>query len=499
MIDLNASDRRQLVKFLIEMPEMANERSRSALLLDAGLGSLIAKIDLSGPPFLAAGEIVNHLALYGQHSKEKIEVLGMFLTIVKDYVGADRQASIDELLKKYNMMLVSEEPSPESTAEKETGDRASDRLEKRDSDAPKPPIDPLAPMGTRWAFLVGINHYTIPLQFPDLEYCVNDVLALQDLLESIGYKVVCLHDNSDRESRIPTRENIEAELEVICKSVEENDVLFVHFACHGKLHQDRPMLIARDTRILGRALSVSAVETRMRKSKARRLILSLDSCQLGVKMGRKSLDFEFIRNVYELAEGFVFLAASTAQQAALEWAEKEHGVYTYYLLEALRGKGDRADKNFVTVDDVKNHVLNALRHWNVQQGVLQESTVRTEGMGDMILADYRKYPRSDVPPADEATKNAEGNGDKVEGRSPRSESESESEDIVAAAPNTREIRRQELSKDRDATTRQYELVKLQARGTFNGVKRSRLERQAAELFEEMERLERELKALEDWV
>jgi hypothetical protein len=92
-----------------------------------------------------------------------------------------------------------------------------------------------------------------------------------------------------------------------------------------------------------------------------------------------------------MAEGFAFIAASTAQQVAQEWAEKEHGVFSYYLLEGLSGKADRTGKHLVTVDDLKTHVLDGLRRWNVEHGgLLQEPTARTEGMGDIILADYRR-------------------------------------------------------------------------------------------------------------
>ena len=92
----------------------------------------------------------------------------------------------------------------------------------------------------------------------------------------------------------------------------------------------------------------------------------------------------------DLAEGFALIAASTAQQVAQEWKEKEHGVFTYYLLEGLSGQADRDGKEFVTVDDLKTHVLDGLRRWNVEHGgLLQEPTARTEGLGDIILADYR--------------------------------------------------------------------------------------------------------------
>ncbi len=97
-----------------------------------------------------------------------------------------------------------------------------------------------------------------------------------------------------------------------------------------------------------------------------------------------------IHNVYELAEGFALIAASTAQQKARESPDRKSGVFTYYLLEGLSGKADRGKKEFVTVDDLKTYVLDSLRRWSVENGeIIQEPTAQTEGLGDIILADYR--------------------------------------------------------------------------------------------------------------
>jgi len=116
-------------------------------------------------------------------------------------------------------------------------------------------------------------------------------------------------------------------------------------------------------------------------------VLALQAA-LAVEIGRDLADSEFIRNAYELAEGFALLAASTSQQMAQEWAEAQHGVFTCFLLERLSGKADRAAKGFVTVNDLLTHTLDGLRRWNVTHGgILQEPTARSEGLGDMILVE----------------------------------------------------------------------------------------------------------------
>lgn len=249
------------------------------------------------------------------------------------------------------------------------------------------------PVRNRWALLVGVNRYVEPA-FPTLKYCVNDVLALAELLRGRGYVPVVLHDELPRDDpHFPTRENVEAELARLSQVAGPDDLLWAHFACHGKLVDGQPLLITHETRaptLAQRALPLGEVERQMRGSRARRLVLTLDACHTGVETGRDIADPEFINNAYELAEGFALIAASTAQQVAQEWAEVQHGVFTYYLLEGLSGRADRANKDFVTVSDLATHVLDGLRRWNVEHGgLLQEPNARTAMFGDIILADYR--------------------------------------------------------------------------------------------------------------
>jgi hypothetical protein len=255
------------------------------------------------------------------------------------------------------------------------------------------PAGPLTePIRDRWALLVGVNRYVEPA-FPSLKYCVKDVLALAEALKGLGYTVVALHDEAQEDRLRPTRENVEAELARLCQVAGPDDLLWAHFACHGKLVDGQPLLVTHETRaptLARRALPLAEVEAQMRGSRARRLVLTLDACHTGVEVGRDIADPEFIKNVHDLAEGFALIAASTAQQVAQEWEEKQHGVFTYYLLEGLSGRADHEKKGLVTVDDLAKYVLHNLRQWNVEHGgLLQEPNARTEMIGDMILADYR--------------------------------------------------------------------------------------------------------------
>jgi hypothetical protein len=146
------------------------------------------------------------------------------------------------------------------------------------------------PIKNRWAFLVGVNRYNDPSVQP-LNFCVEDVVALDEKLKALGYTVVCLHDRLDSSHpRFPTCNNVEAELIQLCSMVDPDDLLLVHFSCHGKLLPDKqPLLIVRDTRLSTLAktgLPLAEVKQQMSSSKARRLVLTLDACHMGVETER---------------------------------------------------------------------------------------------------------------------------------------------------------------------------------------------------------------------
>lgn len=283
---------------------------------------------------------------------------------------------------------------------------------------PRPPTarDEAAPLHglprTRYALLVGVNRFLDGRAFPSLRYCVNDVLALRETLDQQGYLVRLVHDDMAELPLKPLRENVLYHLEDLCSRAQPDDLLLIHFACHGFVCEGRQYLAVYDTRH-GRAaqtgLALSEIEAQLRRSAARRRILILDACHSGAALTRGADEDEFIRAVFERAEGFVRIAASTAQQKAQEWQEKQMGAFTYFLNEALRG-GARNPYGLVTVQSAANYVLHRLRKWSFESlGREQEPTIQYEGLGEIVLADLRPQPGSEGGPAPARTPNSSGN------------------------------------------------------------------------------------------
>ncbi len=103
MINLETDDHQRLVNLLKDLPEMAAEASRQAILEYAGLKKLLSMIDLSGTPFIAANNIVSDLSKRGCLTYGH-EALGLLLNSIKILVGVDEKKILDGLLIKYNMI-----------------------------------------------------------------------------------------------------------------------------------------------------------------------------------------------------------------------------------------------------------------------------------------------------------------------------------------------------------------------------------------------------------
>jgi len=380
----------QLRKALLDCEQFESDRKLRSVFAYEPLSPWRTEVRDADSPTSRVADLINFLR-YKRRSDTQENVLVLFVRHLSELIDEndERHQRLADLAQKLEIALESK-PTTKSHIQKihsETNKRGNAQIINTE-------IQERRPIKNRWAFLVGVNRYNDP-SVQSLNFCVEDVVALDEKLKALGYTVVCLHDRLDSDNhRFPTRNNVEAELNTLCRMVDPDDLLLVHFSCHGKLLTDKqPVLIIKDSRLptLARTgLPLAEVKQQMCSSKARRLVLTLDACQMGVETERGIDDPQFIHNVYELAEGFALIAASTAQQKARESPDRKSGVFTSYLLEGLSGKADRDKKEFVTVDDLKTYVLDSLRRWSVENGgIIQEPTAQTEGLGDIILADYR--------------------------------------------------------------------------------------------------------------
>ena len=219
-----------------------------------------------------------------------------------------------------------------------------------------------------FALIVGIGAYQDE-RIPKLKYTHADARAFYELLtdpQRSGFQkqnVRLLIDAEATHTQIRKAVN-----KWLYNLVTPDSTVMIFFAGHGGQEQDKcddeagkqayyflPW-DADPEDLASTSLSQSDFEHLLRTLKAQRMIMFLDACHsTGVaKPGGRDLAIVAAPQYERLAEGEgrVVIAAAKPEQRSWEDEKLKHGVFTYHLLEALRGKADANGDGYVSIQEV---------------------------------------------------------------------------------------------------------------------------------------------------
>lgn len=242
-----------------------------------------------------------------------------------------------------------------------------------------PGLERLDGLGRRWAVVVGISEYEDPA-VPALRFAHRDAEALRDFLvsESAGLggyspeNVVLLTNEQ------ATFRNIRTALRGFLTTATEDDQIVFYFAGHGVRDPTRPdeyYLLTHDTEfdnLAGTALPMSDLEQSLANLRYRDLILIADACHSGEMTTqvafRDAFAFNNINEIFqerfrERRGGEVVFTAGEGNDLSQEgerWGGG-HGVFTYHLIEGLRGAADLNRDGIVDLGEVMEYVRDRVR------------------------------------------------------------------------------------------------------------------------------------------
>ena len=221
-----------------------------------------------------------------------------------------------------------------------------------------------------WLFAVGISkykHHNI-----DLSYASRDALDFYNFMLSSGSE----HIKSQRAVLLlnnqATRANIIGKFTRFMKRTMPEDVVIVYLATHGLPDPEINELnfVAYDTdlnNLLATGVSQSDIARALTYGRAKKVLIILDSCHSGQLESRifvakrailvTSMN-SFLIQLTAARDGVAILSASSAAELSEEGEQYGggHGAFTYYLLEALRGKGDTNGNGIVTLREAYDHI-----------------------------------------------------------------------------------------------------------------------------------------------
>jgi hypothetical protein len=249
-----------------------------------------------------------------------------------------------------------------------------------------------------YVLVVGINNY--PQPYGKLSYAAEDAEKIASLMKENGiadYKkekddwvfidrpeVVFLSDKTNHSEVYPTRENILRELNAILSKVNENDFVMLFFSGHGT--GESLVTTTMDGRI--ETIELKEILTRL-DSKTQEYMLFIDACR-----NTNSETKKFSATLEPGDGGFKSIFYSTGKDSVSQENSKlGHGVYTYYLLEALKGAADVNRDFIISSDEIRNYVSDKVNEFtdNQQKPQLHQISSATKFISQVTKPTPWKY------------------------------------------------------------------------------------------------------------
>jgi hypothetical protein len=255
--------------------------------------------------------------------------------------------------------------------------------------------------GKIWAVVIGISNYR---NIRSLRYADKDATAFSDyLLNHVGVPKENLTLLTNEQA---TLFNLKRVLGTELKrKAGQKDTVIIYYAGHGAPETDatspdedglEKYIVPHDgdpNDLYTTGLPMREVETIFHRLAAERVIFITDSCYSGATAGRtfatasrRAVVSDTFLARLAMAKGRLVLAASRASEVSEERENLGHGVFTYYLLEGLRGKADLDGDGIITVDEAYTYVSKKVPEATGQN---QNPVKKGEVEGQLILGRTR--------------------------------------------------------------------------------------------------------------
>lgn len=261
-----------------------------------------------------------------------------------------------------------------------------------------------------WSLLIGVNSYQDD-NLPSLRFSAFDCQGLGEALteatQGFPRKEAIVHH--DFTLRPPTLEAVRESLLEIVAAAKPEDTILLYFSGHGVLDRDSEQVILclADTNkddLLNTGLKLPEILHLLGNSEVHRQMLWLDACHSGdvTLRGAKGearasavlnptdrLE-QVLRQRAAQSKGFYALLSCDQKQRSWEFPELKHGLFTYYLMQGLRGEA--ADSQGVIEADglykyVYHQTLQYIEKTNQQLRLINQQK-RSRGESDL----HPEYP-----------------------------------------------------------------------------------------------------------
>jgi len=236
---------------------------------------------------------------------------------------------------------------------------------------------------SNWGLIIGLENYS---SLPDVRYAQKDADLVKkyfELIMGVPQENIIYLINADA-----TKGKIEGLLRTyLPMNVDKDTTLYVYFAGHGM-----PSLKGGDAFLCTYAADPRFIEHTGYKLETLyedldalpvdKSIVFIDSCFSGASSRGEQLLLTDVRpalikvdNIKMPSDRTIAIAASESDQVSGSYPEKEHGLFTYFLLKGLRGPADTDDNKNISLDELFSYVNTNVSKISRRKGIEQTPVI----------------------------------------------------------------------------------------------------------------------------
>jgi uncharacterized caspase-like protein len=251
--------------------------------------------------------------------------------------------------------------------------------------------------GKVWAVIIGINQYP---NVRTLKYAVNDAVGFKKYVkEFLGLPddhIFFLINQDATKSRIETKLGTQLK-----RKAGKEDTVIIFYAGHGAVETDptnpdgdgfEKYLLPYDADLndlYSTAISMDDVKKIFQRIRSERLIFIADTCYSGAAGGRTMMASKTRANLsdrfYERVskgKGRVVISSCSANEISKEDDRLKHGIFSYFLLEGLKGEADQNQDGIITVSELFSYISREVPEASNQD---QHPVRRGETEGELVI------------------------------------------------------------------------------------------------------------------
>ena len=213
--------------------------------------------------------------------------------------------------------------------------------------------------------LVSIEHY----ESAPLAYGQNDIKELSTLMQvRYGGQSQAIIDQpagimEETAGVDRYQKSVEEKIAEWCGELAADDVAILYLAGHGVANTDGalflPMVNFDGTNFETAAIPMAWIRGELEKAPSRCKLILLDTCFAGKDKGASpfvAADAQQMAETFAELPGVATLASSRADQKSWLWRDREHSLFTYWVIEAFKGNADLDGDLTITIDELFDYL-----------------------------------------------------------------------------------------------------------------------------------------------